>query len=126
MSNYGVSPGVYVNEDYNRKDPSQPKLSLRQRLGHWLLKTKKEKNYNGETPVAVSSIEGGSANFARDFNGWTIRIHKANNGHIIEAWKAEDHRTVNARREHEMFLLNSNDDVLAELPHILTNLMLKG
>ena len=121
MSNYGVSSGVYPSEDYRRKDPSQSKLSLRQRLGHWLLKSKKEKNYN-DMPVAVSD----SANFATDFNGWTIRIHKANNGHIVEAWKAEDHRTLNTRREHEMFLLSNNDDVLAELPHILTNIMLKG
>ena len=121
MSNYGVSSGVYPSEDYRRKDPSQSKLSLRQRLGHWLLKSKKEKNYN-DMPVAVSD----SANFATDFNGWTIRIHKANNGHIVEAWKAEDHRTLITRREHEMFLLSNNDDVLAELPHILTNIMLKG
>ena len=124
MSNYGVSSGVYPSEDYGRKDPSQSKLSLRQRLGHWLLKTKKEKNYNGEL-AAVATING-SDNFAKEFNGWTIRIHKANNGHIVEAWKSEDHRTVNTRREHEMFLLSNNDDVLAELPHILTNIMLKG
>lgn len=107
------------------KEVGNHKISLRQRLGRWLLKDKNREHLDQLHPVAVSS----SDTFSHDFAGWYIRIHKATNGHIVEVWRNnESSYPTNGRREreHEMFLVSNNDDLLQELPNILTNIMLKG
>lgn len=121
MSNGGP---YTVSEAMKESDRNKP--SLRQRIGRWLLKEKNYDNLDQLHPVAISSSDGA---FNKDFAGWHIRIHKATNGHIVEAWRNnESSYPTNGRREreHEMFLVSNNDDLLQELPNILTNIMLKG
>ena len=121
MSNYGVSTVNEAMKESNRNKPS-----LRQRIGRWLLKEKQREDLDQLHPVAVSSSDSA---FSKDFAGWHIRIHKATNGHIVEAWRNNDHSyQTNGRRdrEHEMFLVTNEEDVLQELPQILTNIMIRG
>ena len=103
------------------------KKSLRQRIGQWLLKDKQRENLDQLHPVAVSSSDSA---FSKEFAGWHIRIHKATNGHIVEAWRNNEHayHQTGSRRErdHEMFLVTNEEDLLQELPHILTNIMIRG
>lgn len=118
--------GPYTIFSEASKEPGHDKISLRQRIGRWLLKDKNRESLDQlhPSPVTISS----DTPFSKDFSGWHIRIHKATNGHIVEAWRSNDgsYQTNRRDREHEMFLVSNEEDVLQELPHILTNLMLRG
>ncbi len=65
--------------------------------------------------------------FNKSFEGWQIRLHKANSGHIVEAWKNEDTGpTMNYRRPHELFFVSDSSDMGASINDILVQLMLRG
>lgn len=70
-----------------------------------------------------------SDGFNKSFEGWNIRLHKANNGHIVEAWKNEDTGpTIGSsyRRPHELFMVRDDQDMGTALNDILVQLMLRG
>jgi hypothetical protein len=71
-----------------------------------------------------------SQKFSKDFEGWTIRLHKANGGHIVETWKNEDsyQNAVSSKnkREHEFFLVLEDEDTGDRINDILIQLMLRG
>lgn len=67
--------------------------------------------------------------FNKSFEGWNIRLHKANGGHIIEAWKNEDSGPTihsNYRRPHELFMVRDDQEMGAAINDVLVQLMLRG
>ena len=65
--------------------------------------------------------------FNKSFEGWHIRLHKANCGHIVEAWKNEDTGpTMNYRRPHELFFVRDDENMGDRINDILVQLMLRG
>lgn len=67
--------------------------------------------------------------FNKSFEGWQIRLHRANNGHIVEAWKNEDSGPAissNYRRPHELFMVRDDQEMGAAINDILVQLMLRG
>lgn len=74
------------------------------------------------------SVEGGNT-FRGDFNGWQFRMHRAVGGTILEAWRYPQQNFNNNMdshgQEHELFIINQDEDFNVELPHILTQLALR-
>ena len=97
------------------------KTSMKERLRRWA------RNFlyaDESTPAVVAH----SSKFNGDFDGWNFRMHRANGGHIIEAWRY-NHRinkhTGSSENDHELFIISSEEDIHKELPHILTQLALR-
>lgn len=83
---------------------------------------------NNPIPEAVPSSVAQSDGFNKQFEGWNIRLHRANGGHIVEAWKNDDMHVVSSssRRPHELFMVMDNEDMGTRLNDILVQLMLRG
>jgi hypothetical protein len=115
---YGSSPGVYIDYD------DAPKRKNRRSLKQWLrdyLKEEPEKVYPAE------AIPQSHVSFAKSFEGWNIRLHRANGGHIVEAWKNEDGpMSSNYKPPHELFMVQDSEDMGERLNSILVQLMLRG
>ena len=122
-----MSNGGYAVETVERSSAKKSmRIRLKAAIRRWLQED--DRSNHLIEPVAVSSQSEG---FQKDFTGWTIRIHKAQNGHIIEAWRRDDGNYINkhpgrSHSDHEMILVTNEEDVLQELPHVLTSLMMRG
>lgn len=125
MSN---SYSAYPSEDYPRTR-EHAKTTFRQRLGRWLLKEHDQPS----PPVEPGIAQAQYPKFNKSFDGWNIRLHRANGGHIVEAWRNDQDNYVSKRSaltgssspEHEMFLVKEEEDLTEVLPKILTQLMLR-
>lgn len=115
-------------------EPSFEKESTRKRRSfkEWLrdkLNQRIEKNFKKNYPsTAIESISSGDK-FSKNFEGWNIRLHRANGGHIVEAWKYEENiLTVRGgvQKSHELFMVLEGDDMGEQLNSILVQLMLRG
>lgn len=77
------------------------------------------------SPNTISSTD----TFRGDFSGWQFRMHRAQGGTIVEAWrypKNNNYKSVSGdNMEHELFIINSTEDFNTELPQILTQLALR-
>lgn len=82
------------------------------------------------TQIPGSAIPGYvvSEGFNKQFEGWNLRLHRANGGHIVEAWKNDDMHVVStsSRRPHELFMVMDSEDMGTKLNDILVQLMLRG
>ena len=110
---------IYPTEDVSLK---QKRRSFKQ----WLRDYLKEDDHivvAEPTPITV-----GSNGFNKSFEGWNIRLHRANGGHIIEAWKNVDSpvHSSSYRPEHELFMVSDSEDMGARINDILVQLMLRG
>jgi len=108
---------IYTTAEYS----VQRNKSMKERLRRWL----RNFLYNDDnTPV----VAPGNSKFNGEFDGWNFRMHRANGGHVIEAWRY-NHRinkhTGSSENDHELFLITSDEDIHKELPHILTQLALR-
>ena len=127
MSNYGYS-GIESAEASTRYRKRRSfKVWLRDRLSM---------SINKDMPSTLSISKESSSNypmenkFNKSFDGWSIRLHKAVGGHIVEAWKNEGDR-MNAvsssyRQPHELFMVRDDEDLGASINDILIQLMLRG
>jgi hypothetical protein len=103
--------------------------SRRKRKGfikQWLRNYLREEPEYGE-PIAT--MDHRTEPFNKSFEGWNIRLHKANGGHIIEAWKNEDSGPTihsNYRRPHELFMVRDDQEMGAAINDVLIQLMLRG
>ena len=108
---------IYTTAEYS----VQRNKSMKERLRRWL----RNFLYNDENIPAVAPS---NSKFNGEFDGWNFRMHRANGGHVIEAWRY-NHRinkhTGSSENDHELFLITSDEDIHKELPHILTQLALR-
>lgn len=119
-SRYNKTPGVYVE-----KEPSEKRK--RRSFKQWLRDYLKEDNFTVVADTIPGSLAGSHIGFNKSFEGWTIRLHRANGGHIVEAWKSDEGpQPHNYRAPHELFMVNESDDMGARLNDILVQLMLRG
>lgn len=101
---------------------------LRRKIKNWL-----EADSNRPMLVAMSENSPNTVSsmdtFRGEFHGWQFRMHRAQGGTIVEAWrypKNNNYKSVSGdNMEHELFIINSTEDFNTELPHILTQLALK-
>jgi hypothetical protein len=111
---------VYVTSEYS----VQRNKSMKERLRRWL----RNFLYNDENVPLAPTVAPGNSKFNGEFDGWNFRMHRANGGHVIEAWRY-NHRinkhTGSSDNDHELFLITSDEDIHKELPHILTQLALR-
>ena len=102
----------------------------RRSFKQWLRDYLREEDDFRITADAMPSTTGPGIppSFNKSFEGWNIRLHRANGGHIVEAWKNEDGpvHSSSYRPEHEMFMVTENEDMGASLNDILVQLMLRG
>lgn len=82
---------------------------------------------------SADTIPGKSSKLNHSFDGWTIRLHRAHTGHIIEAWRNDSSSTSvgyanksNYNDENELFIISDSEDMAKVLPDIFTQLMLKS
>jgi hypothetical protein len=116
----------YNNEPTSEAESSKPRRrSFRKWIKDYILKD--EMNDPAREPI--SETAGTTNGFNKQFEGWNLRLHRANGGHIIEAWKNDDNLHVissNSRRSHELFMVMDSEDMGARLNDILVQLMLRG
>ena len=114
--------GYSIEEQYPERKRSRK--SFRHWLGNKILG--KQKNLD-DGIIGISSSS--TYPFNNSFDGWTIRMHKANGGHIVEAWKNEDSgRAIpsNYRAPHELFMVLDDEDIANRLNDILVQLALRN
>lgn len=108
---------IYTTAEYS----VQRNKSMKERLRRWL----RNFLYNDEN---IPTVAPSNSKFNGEFDGWNFRMHRANGGHVIEAWRY-NHRinkhTGSSENDHELFLITSDEDIHKELPHILTQLALR-
>ena len=113
---------VYATAEYRVKRKTGMKEWLRRRLRNFLY------NEDENTVAQAPMVAPGNSKFNGEFDGWNFRMHRANGGHVIEAWRY-NHRinkhTGSSENDHELFLITSDEDIHKELPHILTQLALR-
>lgn len=121
MSNYGQA---YENGSRDGR-PQKKRWTLRKWLRDYIKDT-------DEGNIMVSVSEGprdiSNPSFNKRFDGWNIRLHRANGGYIIEAWKNDDDRMIskNSRPDHEFFLVREDEDMGQAINDTLIQLMLRG
>ena len=121
MSNYGMAEPSF-ERDTTRKRRSF-KEWLRDKLNRRIEKDNK-RNYAPTSEPILSSDK-----FSKNFEGWNIRLHRANGGHIVEAWKYEENLVTirgGIQKSHELFMVLEGDDMGEQLNSILVQLMLRG
>jgi hypothetical protein len=99
----------------------------RRSFKQWLRDYLKEEPEIGYAIEAVPSTQGTSG-FNKSFEGWNIRLHRANGGHIVEAWKNIDSpvHSSSYRPDHELFMVTDSEDMGTRINDILVQLMLRG
>lgn len=123
MSNYGYSAGIEAAPEYRKRRSF--KVWLRDRLSM---------SINKDVPMLSISTEARSSypmenKFNKSFDGWSIRLHRAVGGHIVEAWKNKDDVSAvphNYKPQHELFMVKDEEDMSVALNDILIQLMLRG
>lgn len=110
---------IYTTEDVSLK---QKRRSFKQ----WLRDYLREDDHLVVAEPMPTTV--GSNGFNKSFEGWNIRLHRANGGHIIEAWKNVDSpiQSSSYRPEHELFMVSDSEDMGARINDILVQLMLRG
>ncbi len=116
---YNVTPGAYIEKDESEK-------KKRRSFKQWLRDYLKEEDNFQLTPASLD-VSGQQVGFNKSFEGWNIRLHRANGGHIVEAWKNEDvpHHS-SYKPQHELFMVEDSADMGEKLNEILVQLMLRG
>lgn len=123
MSRHGINKSRGAAASWHDPTPKK-KRSFRQ----WLYDYVNQAYVSTEAETPDNHIYQ-TDRFNKSFEGWNIRLHKANNGHIVEAWKNEDNGPVissNYRRPHELFMVRDDQDMGTALNDILVQLMLRG
>lgn len=125
MSRRGAVKGASAPTWHDPTPLRQKKRNFRQ----WLY------DYINQAYISKDAPESGIVSsstdpFNKSFEGWHIRLHKANGGHIVEAWKNEDQiynsSSGSSRRLHELFMVQDDEDLGAKINDILVQLMLRG
>ena len=116
----------YEEYPINRYKPSLIKR-FRNGLRRWLM----DDNYpvlTAASPPQASHKGDPGSPFLGDFHGWQFRMHRAVGGHIVEAWRhpKNSHRNIGDETERDLFIISSNEEIATELPHIMTQLALRG
>jgi hypothetical protein len=116
----GASPGVYIDRGF------EPQKKKRRTFKQWLRDYLKEEN-DQPFPTIEPAVSH-NVNFNKSFEGWNIRLHRANSGHIVEAWKNEDGPVHQGsyKPQHELFMVQDTEDMGLRLNDILVQLMLRG
>ena len=116
----------YNNEPTREAESSKPRRrSFRKWIKDYILKDE----MNDPAPESFSATAGITNGFNKQFEGWNLRLHRANGGHIVETWKNDDNLhaiSSNSRRSHELFMVMDSEDMGARLNDILVQLMLRG
>ena len=124
MSNYGYASGIEAQQEYRKRRSF--KVWLRDRLSRSINKNMPQVSIAKES----SSNYPMDNKFNKNFDGWSIRLHKAVGGHIVEAWKNESDRmgavSSNYKQPHELFMVREDEDIGAAINDILIQLMLRG
>lgn len=113
MSNYPTQPAGYQRVKRMRpsvglaKSPTMKKLTLRQRLGNWLLNTPQEDDYHN------MAVESESLNS----NGMRFQLYNASGGFVIET-RIYDER--NDRNINKLHVITEDKDLGEELGKIIT------
>ena len=111
---YSLSKSAYANTPIPRLRPkrkyhkAEMKLTLRQRLGNWLLK-----NNEDEPQWANQAVESDSLNS----NGMRFQLYKASGGYVIET-RLYDER--NDRNINKLHVITEDKDLGEELGKIIT------
>lgn len=124
MSSYGIlSAEPSYNEPRRRK-------SFKERLRDYLTRSINKKDAIATyrlTREGEKSI--GDYKFNNSFEGWHIRLHKAHEGHVVEAWRSVDvpynSNIGKTDHHHILFLVNSSEDMGERLNQILVELALR-
>ena len=116
---------VYAT-DYPRNKPSMI-WRFKNRLRRWLMDDYNTVLTAASPPQASHKGDPGSP-FLGDFHGWQFRMHRAVGGHIVEAWRypKNTHRNIGDDTERDLFIISSSEEIATELPHIMTQLALRG
>jgi len=131
MSNYKSRPkskystgAAGVPVDYDAVHEKKKRRTFKQ----WLRDYLKEESSNSIYEISDSTPTNiGHSGFNKSFEGWNIRLHRANGGHIVEAWKNEDGpQSHNYKPQHELFMVQDNEEMGERLNQILVQLMLRG
>jgi hypothetical protein len=104
-----------------------PEKKKRRNFRQWLYDYVNQAYSNNVQPEPIAELR--TESFNKSFEGWNVRLHKANNGHIVEAWKNEDSGPnihSNYRRPHELFMVRDDQEMGTALNDILVQLMLRG
>lgn len=120
MSNIGYA----YKSGIEKSNPRRRRRSFRQWLKNYIIP-------DDEGNVITSVVAAGDQHrgFNKSFDGWNIRLHKANGGHIVEAWKSDDgprQTGYGHKPDHELFMVKDEDDMSTALNDILVQLMLRG
>jgi hypothetical protein len=107
---------------WSQEDVKQKRRSFKQWLRDYL---KEDENIVVSEPIPSTQGPNG---FNKSFEGWNIRLHRANGGHIVEAWKNEDGpvHSSSYRPAHELFMVSDSEDMGVRINDILVQLMLRG
>ena len=100
----------------------------RRSFKQWLRDYLKEDDFRIVADAMPSTASGVQVGFNKSFEGWNIRLHRANGGHIVEAWKSEEgpYNSSSHRPSHELFMVSDTEDMGARINDILVQLMLRG
>lgn len=113
---------TYIDKDYESE--KKKRRTFKQWLRDYLKEEPSEHSYKIAEPVPTNI---GHSGFNKSFEGWNVRLHRANGGHIIEAWKVEDGpQHHNYKPEHELFMVPDTEEMGECLNKILVQLMLRG
>lgn len=124
MSNYGIGLAEPTSERHERKTF---KVWLRDYLTRSINRKNGKRKLN---PGIISDANGNSVyKFNHSFEGWNIRLHKAHDGHVVEAWRnvevAYNSNIGKTDHQHILFLVNSSEDMGERLNHIMVELALR-
>lgn len=116
------TPKTYIDKDYESE--KRKRRTFKQWLRDYLKEEPSDQVYAIGEPVPTNI---GHSGFNKSFEGWNIRLHRANDGHIVEAWKNDDGpQSHNYKPQHELFMVQDNEEMGERLNKILVQLMLRG
>lgn len=124
MSNYGILSAEPSEERHERRSF---KVWLRDSLTRSINKSNSRKSRK-LYPTTIGS-QAGEYKFNNSFEGWNIRLHKAHEGHVVEAWRNVDvsynSNIGKTDHQHLLFLVNSSEDMGERLNQIMVELALR-
>lgn len=123
-----MSSNKYSKYTISSSDPRDVLFKPKRRTFRKWIKDYILKDEENNIPEAVAGSAGMTERFNKQFEGWNLRLHRANGGHIVEAWKNEDMHVISSsyKRPHELFMVMDNEDIGVRLNDILVQLMLRG
>jgi hypothetical protein len=103
-----------------------PKKSLKRRLRDYLSRKIDQEEIIKDKLYPIAEASSPST-FNHSYQGWMIKLHKANGGHVVEAWRTDDSGPYNSSRiDRELFMVRDDEDMGKTLNDILIQLMLRS